>query len=194
MSSLASADAEPAIATGIPTLAFYSHVEADVRTAARDAGVGLVVPRSRMAREGTCLVERLLEGSRSYGERPELDRRVEHRVHIGGARDDPESCLPGCPLAQHRGDELTGPTAAGRGGTRAARLQLGRDERGGERGNEPLQRALTDGRIRVGPRRSPQRSNGRPRARSADAMQFRGGRAENELGIGGCAVLLDPKT
>ena len=42
-----------------PKLAFYSHVEADVRTLARDAGFELVVPRSRMAREGPTLVTSL---------------------------------------------------------------------------------------------------------------------------------------
>lgn len=42
--------------TGVPTLAFYSHVEADVRDAARAAGFQVVVPRSRMAREGAQLV------------------------------------------------------------------------------------------------------------------------------------------
>jgi hypothetical protein len=42
------------------TLGFYSHVEADVRERAERAGFDLVVPRSRMAREGAALVERLL--------------------------------------------------------------------------------------------------------------------------------------
>lgn len=46
-----------------PVLAFYSHVEADVRERARQAGFALVVPRSRMAREGPELVARLLEGA-----------------------------------------------------------------------------------------------------------------------------------
>jgi hypothetical protein len=45
---------------GVPVLAFYSHVEADVRAAAESAGFDLVVPRSRMAREGAALVVRLL--------------------------------------------------------------------------------------------------------------------------------------
>jgi hypothetical protein len=50
---------------GIPggavrTLAFYSHVEVDVRTQAERAGFDLVVPRSRMAREGGALVDLLL--------------------------------------------------------------------------------------------------------------------------------------
>jgi hypothetical protein len=44
---------------GISTLAFYSHVEADVREVAERAGFDLVVPRSRMAREGAALVTRL---------------------------------------------------------------------------------------------------------------------------------------
>lgn len=45
---------------GVPVLAFYSHVEAEVRERAEAAGFELVVPRSRMAREGASLVERLL--------------------------------------------------------------------------------------------------------------------------------------
>jgi hypothetical protein len=45
---------------GVPSLAFYSHVEVDVRTQAEQAGFDLVVPRSRMAREGASLVDRLL--------------------------------------------------------------------------------------------------------------------------------------
>lgn len=45
---------------GVPVLAFYSHVESDVRGMALDAGFDLVVPRSRMAREGPELIDRLL--------------------------------------------------------------------------------------------------------------------------------------
>ena len=48
--------------SGMPRLAFYSHVENDVRLAAKEAGFEMVVPRSRMAREGAALVERLLAG------------------------------------------------------------------------------------------------------------------------------------
>jgi DNA-binding NarL/FixJ family response regulator len=44
---------------GARTLAFYSHVDAGVRTRAIAAGFDLVVPRSRMAREGAALVDRL---------------------------------------------------------------------------------------------------------------------------------------
>jgi hypothetical protein len=44
---------------GVRTLGFYSHVEADVRAQAQEAGFDQVVPRSRMAREGVALVERL---------------------------------------------------------------------------------------------------------------------------------------
>ena len=44
----------------VPALAFYSHVEADVRASAEAAGFDLVVPRSRMAREAAALVERLV--------------------------------------------------------------------------------------------------------------------------------------
>jgi hypothetical protein len=42
-----------------PTLGFYAHVEQDVRALADEAGLDLVVPRSRMAREGAELVDRL---------------------------------------------------------------------------------------------------------------------------------------
>ena len=61
-------DAEERIAAlrategGPPTLAFYSHVEQDVRQSADAAGVDRVVPRSRMAREGPALVTALLDG------------------------------------------------------------------------------------------------------------------------------------
>jgi uncharacterized protein YbjT (DUF2867 family) len=41
------------------TLAFFSHVESDVRAAAEAAGFDLVVPRSRMARAAGDLVSQL---------------------------------------------------------------------------------------------------------------------------------------
>jgi hypothetical protein len=47
----------------VKTLAFYSHVEADVRAQAEQAGFDLVIPRSRMAREGAALVGRLVESA-----------------------------------------------------------------------------------------------------------------------------------
>ena len=42
------------------TLGVYSHVDAGTKRRADAAGFDLVVPRSRMAREGPALVERLL--------------------------------------------------------------------------------------------------------------------------------------
>ena len=45
------------------TLGFYSHVDAQVRERAERAGFDLVVPRSRMAREGPELVGRVALGS-----------------------------------------------------------------------------------------------------------------------------------
>jgi hypothetical protein len=42
------------------TLGFYSHVEATMRERAERAGFDLVVPRSRMAREGPALVAGML--------------------------------------------------------------------------------------------------------------------------------------
>jgi hypothetical protein len=44
---------------GVRSLAFFSHVESDVRAAAGEAGFDLVVPRSRMARAGADLVSEL---------------------------------------------------------------------------------------------------------------------------------------
>jgi hypothetical protein len=51
---------EQADGAEIPRLAFYSHVEQDVRRRAEEAGIDRVVPRSRMAREAAALVESLL--------------------------------------------------------------------------------------------------------------------------------------
>ena len=44
---------------GTPTLGYYLHTDVDTRRRAEEAGFDLVVPRSRMAREGVALVERL---------------------------------------------------------------------------------------------------------------------------------------
>ena len=44
---------------GTRTLGVYSHVDAETRRRAETAGFDLVVPRSRMAREGSDLVGRL---------------------------------------------------------------------------------------------------------------------------------------
>jgi hypothetical protein len=51
---------EQAAGARVPRLAFYSHVEQDVRQRAEAAGIERVVPRSRMAREAAALVESLL--------------------------------------------------------------------------------------------------------------------------------------
>jgi hypothetical protein len=45
---------------GIPTLGYYSHVDAETKAVAEAAGVDKVVPRSRMARELPQLVAALL--------------------------------------------------------------------------------------------------------------------------------------
>lgn len=46
------------------TLGVYSHVDHDTKLRADGAGFDLVVPRSRMAREGAALVERLCASPR----------------------------------------------------------------------------------------------------------------------------------
>ena len=43
------------------TLGVYSHVDADTRARALAAGFDLVIPRSRMAREGAAVVDGLLK-------------------------------------------------------------------------------------------------------------------------------------
>jgi hypothetical protein len=53
-------DAEAVVATGLPSLGFYSHVDVETKQRGEAAGIDLVVPRSRMARELPMLVERLL--------------------------------------------------------------------------------------------------------------------------------------
>jgi CheY-like chemotaxis protein len=47
----------------VRSLGFFAHVEPEVRERALQAGFDLVVPRSRMAREGARLVEGLLADS-----------------------------------------------------------------------------------------------------------------------------------
>jgi nucleoside-diphosphate-sugar epimerase len=54
------ADAAAVVAAGPPVLGFYSHVDVETKRRAEAAGVDLVVPRSRMARELPQLVESLL--------------------------------------------------------------------------------------------------------------------------------------
>jgi hypothetical protein len=45
--------------TEVGTLAFYSHVDAEMRVRAEGAGFEVIVPRSRMAREGSVLTAKL---------------------------------------------------------------------------------------------------------------------------------------
>jgi DNA-binding NarL/FixJ family response regulator len=49
------------------TLAFYAHVDTSIRERAEEAGFDLVVPRSRMAREGAELITRLAGSDRASG-------------------------------------------------------------------------------------------------------------------------------
>jgi hypothetical protein len=55
-----SADVEAIGRRTVPTLGVYAHVEPEARAAALAAGFDVVVPRSRFAREGAALVERLV--------------------------------------------------------------------------------------------------------------------------------------
>ena len=51
---------EALVGLGVPVLGFYPHTQAEIRQGAEAAGVDLVVPRSRMAREMPALVDSLL--------------------------------------------------------------------------------------------------------------------------------------
>jgi hypothetical protein len=51
---------EALVGLGVPVLGYYSHVQAETREVAEAAGVDLVVPRSRLARELPELAKRLL--------------------------------------------------------------------------------------------------------------------------------------
>jgi hypothetical protein len=57
---LDTADIDAVVATGLPTLGFYSHVDVKTKQKAEAAGLNLVVPRSRMSRELPQLLDRLL--------------------------------------------------------------------------------------------------------------------------------------
>lgn len=60
--SLVEGLAADGVLAGVKTLGFYSHVDVAARERAQQAGFDLIVPRSRMAREGAGLVQRLLDG------------------------------------------------------------------------------------------------------------------------------------
>ncbi len=57
--SLVKALAARGLLAGTRTLGFYAHVDPETRERAERAGFDLVVPRSRLAREGPQLLERL---------------------------------------------------------------------------------------------------------------------------------------
>jgi hypothetical protein len=54
-------DTEALASAGVPFLGYYSHVNAETRAAGEAAGIDLVVPRSRMARELVTLAAGLLD-------------------------------------------------------------------------------------------------------------------------------------
>jgi CheY-like chemotaxis protein len=58
---------EQGLLTHARTLGFYAHVDVRVRERARQAGFDMVIPRSRMAREGAQLIARLSAGGGAGG-------------------------------------------------------------------------------------------------------------------------------
>ena len=57
---LDTADIDAIAAAPFPALGFYSHVDVETKQRAQTAGIDLVVPRSRMARELPDLIDQLL--------------------------------------------------------------------------------------------------------------------------------------
>lgn len=62
VADLDAAEATALVGPGIPVLGYYSHVDVETKQRAEAAGVDLVVPRSRMARELPELAAKLLGG------------------------------------------------------------------------------------------------------------------------------------
>ena len=60
VADLERAGPEALAGSGIPVIGYYAHVDAALRRRAEAAGLDLVVPRSRVARELPALVARLL--------------------------------------------------------------------------------------------------------------------------------------
>ena len=58
-----SCNPEAVVGLGVPVLGYYPHTDTELREAAEAAGVDLVVPRSRLAREMPQLVDGLLAGN-----------------------------------------------------------------------------------------------------------------------------------
>jgi hypothetical protein len=56
---------EALVGLAVPVLGYYPHVRGEIKQAAEAAGVDVVVPRSRMAREMPDLVERALSESQA---------------------------------------------------------------------------------------------------------------------------------
>jgi hypothetical protein len=60
IADLDTVDPDAIVGVGVPVLGYYSHVNVETRRSAESAGVDLVVPRSRLARELPELVAALL--------------------------------------------------------------------------------------------------------------------------------------
>lgn len=58
---LEAVDIEGIGASSVPSIGFYQHTDVKMKSRAESAGIDLVVPRSRMARELPELVERALD-------------------------------------------------------------------------------------------------------------------------------------
>ena len=125
-------------ATAFPCSAFYRHTDPETRRRAEAAGVDLVVPRSRLAREMPELVDRLLSATRP--------RREVGRVRsLGRAMvDDAVGDLPARPLISGRRAKAPGPA-----GTRWRRSSA-RARRAARRGRAARSAASRSSGARLG--------------------------------------------
>lgn len=60
VADLESENPEALVAVGVPVLGYYPHTDVEIKKVADAAGVDLVVPRSRLARELPALADKLL--------------------------------------------------------------------------------------------------------------------------------------
>ena len=164
----------------MPVLGYYSHVDVETSEAAEAAGVDLVVPRSRMARELPELVERLLRAAEPDSASEPVERLVdvERLVRAGRARG------PRRPSRARTAGSNGAGARSGRGPAAAPAVRRGRGSgrrRAGRRG--PASGCATAKRVaaRRSPRRPRRPARGRLRASRARRSAPAPGRAGRRM-------------
>ena len=172
----------------LPTLAFYSHVELDVRRRAEEAGVDRVVPRSRMAREAAALVDALAAAAASESPRP---ARVERAAQVGRAARGSRSARRSGPTlaAPPRSQPERRPQGGGEG------VELGAPPAASSSPDARRHLAHRGGRVGRGPPRCRRASAASVSAHEVAALVERAarGHGEHQLGVGRRAVAVHPE-